>query len=205
MSVAHAPTSAIPAVELGDDPPFFEIIDGIKVDLPPMSSYAVTIANRLGRHIGNHAEQNDLGEASVEDLFNLRLSLDRNRRPDVAYVSYQRWPKDRPRPTEGDAWDVVPDLMVEVVSPSDKAEELRTKIREYFEAGARQVWVIYPRERSADLFLSLTSVRVLTDRDDLDGGDVLPGFRLPLARLFPPAIPRDVPPAANPTPTNGTE
>jgi Uma2 family endonuclease len=205
MSVGHAPKSAIPAVELGDDPPFFEIIDGIKVDLPPMSSYAVRIANILSQRIAAFAEPQDLGESIVEDIFNLRLPLDRNRRPDVAFISRQRWPKDRPQPTEGDVWDVVPDLIVEVVSPSDKAEELRTKVREYFEAGARQVWVIYPRERQADLFQSLTSVRVLTDHDDIDGGDVLPGFRLPLARLFPPAVPRDLPPTATPTPTNGTE
>ncbi len=97
---------------------------------------------------------------------------------------------------EGDIWDVVPDLMVEVISPSDKAEELQTKIREYFEAGARQVWVIYPRERIAYIQTNRTKIQVLTDCDSITGGDLLPGFQLPLAQLFPPGIPRDIPPTA---------
>ena len=191
MSIKAMPMAAIPAVELPDDPPFFEIIDGKVVEAPPMSSYAIRIANSLAHQINTHSDKLYLGEAVVEQLFNLRLTLDRNRRPDVGFVSYQRWPKDRPQPTEGDIWDVVPDLMVEVISPSDKAEELLTKIREYFEAGARQVWAIYPRERLAYLYDSPVKLRIITDGDDLIGGDVIPGFQLPLARLFPPALPRD--------------
>ena len=188
MSAIALSRSAIPAVEMADDPPFFEIIDGKIVETPPMSSYAIRIANNLAFLINEYARKNNLGEAVVEDIFNLRLSLDRNRRPDVAFVSYQRWPKDRPQPTEGDVWDVVPDLMVEVVSPSDKAEESLTKIREYFEAGARLVWAIYPRERLAYLYESRTRVRIITDREELTGGDVLPDFSVPLANLFPPAV-----------------
>ena len=202
MSTATLVNSAIPAMEMGDDPPFFEIIDGMKVEMPPMSSYAIRIANRLAFQINTFAAKHELGEAIVEDIFNLRLSLDRNRRPVVAFMSCHRWPKDRPQPTEGDVWDVVPDLMVEVVSPNDKAEELLTKIREYFEAGARQVWVIYPRERLAYLHESRFQVRIITDQEELNGGNVLPGFQYPLAKLFPPAIPRAVPRALN-TETNG--
>ncbi len=203
MSIEILPSAGIPAVELPDDAPFFEIIDGKVVELPPMSSYAVRIANTLAFQINAHSRLTDLGEAIVEQIFNLRLRLDRNRRPDVGYVSYERWPKERPQPTEGDVWDVVPDLMVEVVSPSDKAEELVTKIREYFEAGGRQVWVIYPRERLAYLHESPTRVRIITDQEVLSGGDVIPGFELPLARLFPPALPRDGSFTTN-TETNGS-
>ena len=112
-------------------------------------------------------------------------------------MSRRRWPADRPQPIEGDVWDVVPDLMVEIVSPSDKAEELQTKIREYFEAGARQVWIIYPRERLAYIQSSRLDVRPISDTGDLVGGDILPGFVLPLAQLFPPAISRDVPPTSS--------
>ena len=191
MSIATIEKAGIPAVELPDDPPLFEIIDGKIVELPPMSSYAVRIANKLAFAINTASCRTELGEAFVEQLFNLRLPMDRNRRPDVGYVSYERWPLDRPQPTEGDVWDVVPDLMVEVISPSDKAEELLTKIREYFEAGARQVWAIYPRERLAYLYESPVKLRIITDRDELSGGDVIPGFQLPLASLFPPALPRD--------------
>jgi len=200
MATATLPQTAIPAMELGDDLPFFEITDGKKEEMPPMSSYAIQIANKLAFQLNSFAEKHELGEAIVEDIFNLRLSLDRNRRPDVAFVSYKRWPNDRPRQTEDDVWDVVPDLMVEVVSPSDKAEELQTKIREYFEAGAQQVWVIYPRERLAYIHQSRVKIDVITDHENLTGGDVLPGFQFPLARLFPPAMPRDVPSTSTPNP-----
>jgi Uma2 family endonuclease len=91
--------------------------------------------------------------------------------------------------------------MVEIISPSDKAEELLTRIREYFEAGARQVWAIYPRERLAYLYDSPVKLRVIADKDDLTGGDVIPGFQLTLAQLFPPALPRDS--AATNLETNG--
>jgi len=201
MSMATLTARAIPAVELPDDEPLYEIIDGRKVELPPTSSYAVQIANKLAFRLNRFAEQQHLGDAWVENLFNLRLSLDRNRRPDVAFVSYVRWPSERPQPTEGDVWDVVPDLMVEVVSPSDRAEELQTKIREYFDAGASQVWIIYPRERIAQILESRTRITVVTDTENLTGGDVLPGFSVSLASLFPPTLPRDVPTA--PTPNNG--
>lgn len=188
MSTGTAPQSAISAVELGDDSPFFEIIDGKIVEMPPMSSYAIRIANKLAYEMQTHARANNLGEAIVEQIFNLRLPLDRNRRPDAAFVSHKRWPKDRPMPMEGDVWDVVPDLMIEVVSPNDKAEELQTKMREYFEAGARQVWIIYPRERVAYIHTSRLECQGVSDTGDLTGGDVLPGFLLPLAQLFPPRI-----------------
>lgn len=188
MSTGTASRSAIPAVELGDDSPFFEIIDGKRVEMPPMSSCAVRIAKALAFEIELHARQNNLGESAHEMIFNLRLPLDRNRRPDAAFISYERWPKDRPMPLQGDVWDVVPDLMIEVVSPNDKAEELQTKIREYFDAGARQVWVIYPRERIAYILTSRLQIQGISDAGELTGGGVLPGFRISLAQLFPPCI-----------------
>jgi Uma2 family endonuclease len=203
MSTATISKAGVPAMELPDDPPLFEIIDGKIVELPPMSSYAVRIASNLAKAIAVQTQLTPVGEAVVEQIFNLRLSLDRNRRPDVAFVSYERWPQDRPQPMEGDIWDVVPDLMVEVISPSDKAEELLTKIREYFEAGARQVWVIYPRERLAYLYESPVKLRIIADGDELSGGDVIPGFQLTLARLFPPALTRDGSSATN-IETNGS-
>ena len=79
---------------------------------------------------------------------------------------------------------MVPDLAVEVVSPTDRAEAGLDKVREYFEAGVQLVWVIYPKLRVVHVFESFTRIRVLTRADDLDGGALLPGFRLPLATLF---------------------
>jgi Uma2 family endonuclease len=117
-------------------------------------------------------------------LFRLPLSVSRSRRPDVAFVTFERWPLSRLIPATDNAWDVVPDLAVEVISPSDLAEEILEKVSEYFQAGVRLVWIIYPQQRLAYVHESLTQVRCLSQADELDGGVVLPGFRLPLGNLF---------------------
>lgn len=182
------PAIAVPPAVVNDEA-LFEIIDGKRVELPPMSAYAVRVSFRIASVIGRFAEANSLGEAAHEEIFRLPLERVRNRRPDAAFVSYERWPKDRPMPLAGTAWDVAPDLAVEVLSPTDLVEELMDKIAEYFQAGVRLVWVVFPRTRLIQVYDSLTQVRGLTATDELDGGAVLPGFRTPVAALFPEAAP----------------
>jgi Uma2 family endonuclease len=179
---------AIPALEVDEH---YEIIDGNRVELPPMSAFASRIAYHLGRQLGNYAEAQDIGDVVGEVLFHLALPVDRNRRPDVAFVSYQRWAKGRPQPEEDNAWDVVPNLVAEVISPNDFAEDLLERIEEFFRAGVELVWVVYPRRRLVHVYESVTHIRVLTRQGELDGGQVLPGFRLPLSSLLPeePAVP----------------
>ena len=162
----------------------YEIIDGQRVEMPPMSADSQGLASRLVRHMSNFGVERDLGEAYGETLFKLPLKEDRNRKPDVAFVPYSRWAKNRPLPATNE-WDVLPDLCVEVVSPSDRADEIMDKVREYFQAGVRLVWVFYPRHGVVYIYESLAAVRGLTRADALDGGPVLPGFSLPLTELFP--------------------
>jgi Uma2 family endonuclease len=170
-----------------DDEPFYEVVNGKRVGLLPMSVYARVIAGELARMLGNHGATHSLGRAFAEILFRLPLERDRNRnrQPDAAFISYARWPKDRPLPRAGDAWDVVPDVAIEVVSPTDRVEELFDKLAEYFEAGVRQAWVLFPSLQMVQVYESLTIVRGLIGADELDGGAVLPGFRSPVAALFP--------------------
>ncbi len=80
--------------------------------------------------------------------------------------------------------EVVPDLIVEVISPGDSAAEVQEKIEEWLRAGARLVWAVYPDTRSVVAYQSLAAVRVYTEADILDGEPVLPGFTCPVARLF---------------------
>ena len=93
----------------------------------------------------------------------------------------------QPVPLRDNAWDVVPDLAIEVVSPTDFAEDLLTKLDEYFRAGVSLVWVVYPSLRLIHVYESMTRIRVATATDELDGGAVLPGFRVAVAALFPEA------------------
>lgn len=168
-----------------DGESLFEIIDGQRVELPPMSAYAGRVASRLLSRINEFASPRGLGEAVMEVLFHLPLPVDRNRRPDVAFVSEKRWPKGKRLSYDGNAWDVVPNLGVEVISPNDLVDELMEKIEEYFQAGMEQVWVIYPRWGIIHVFDSSSTSRLLHRDETLEGGDILPGFRLTVATLFP--------------------
>jgi Uma2 family endonuclease len=178
------------------DEPLYEVVNGQRKDLPPMSTYATEVASRLMSFLGHFALTSGAGQAFAEMLFRFPLPHDRsrNRRPDVAFVSAQRWPLDRPTVYEENAWDVVPELAVEVVSPNDLADEQMEKVREYFTAGVQFVWVIYPRQRLVYVHTGLTQVRVLAGTEELDGGALLPGFRLALPTLFGPEAPQAKPP-----------
>jgi len=116
-------------------------------------------------------------------IFDLRPHVDSERRPDVAFVSFDRWARDRRLPRMR-SWAVVPDLAIEIVSLTNSADEVAGKLEEYFKAGMRQVWVVYPGQSKIYVYTSTTAVRVLAPGDDLDGGDVLPGFRLSVRELF---------------------
>src|SRR5262245_4413811 len=116
------PAQAPATVPVGDDE-LYEIIDGQRVRTPPMATLSGWIAFDLARHLCNFALAN-LGRAVSEILFHLPEPVNRDRRPDVAYVSYERWAKNRSLPAAGNAWDVVPNIAGESVSPTDSAEEL---------------------------------------------------------------------------------
>jgi Uma2 family endonuclease len=169
----------------------YEIIDGRRIEIPPSSAYSATIASRVLLKTGIFVDERSLGEVVCELLFRLPLDEDlkRSRRPDVAFVSYDRWPSDRPQPVRDNAWDVVPDLAVEVTSPNDLANAQQQKISEYFRAGVRLVWAFFPERRIVHVYEALDKIRVITESGILDGGSVLPGFQLPLDRLFGPVVP----------------
>jgi Uma2 family endonuclease len=174
------PETALPVAE---DDPLYEIVDDQRVELLPMAANAVQIAFNLAFEIKAFAKSHDLGQASTEMLFRLRSKPKLHRRPDAAYVSFERWPKGQRIPKDN-AWDVIPDLVVEVVSPNDYAVEILVKIREYFEAGVRRVWLIYIDEALVYEYDSPRSIRVLGREDVLEGGSVIPDFRLPLSELL---------------------
>ncbi len=163
---------------------FYEIVNGRVVEPPPMGVYEVWIANVLSVAIDRHfTNTGHRGRAVIELLFRIQNQPNLQRRPDLAFVSYERWPKKRPLPKTA-AWQVVPDLAVEVISPSELAVEVFEKLDDYFRAGVRQVWVVYPGHQRVFVHNGPKSVTVLDGSDTLDGGDILPGFRLGLADLF---------------------
>lgn len=104
------------------------------------------------------------------------------RMPDVSYVSAERV---KSLPARG--WmDVPPDLAVEVVSPTDSASIVQLKAYDYIRAGVALVWVVFPESRTVEVRQAgSSSIEVLGEQDTLSGGDVLPGFSVAVAELFP--------------------
>jgi Uma2 family endonuclease len=160
----------------------YEVIDGRVVE-KTMGVYECWLASVIFELMHPYIKANPLGRIVQEMIFDFRPHVDRERRPDIAFVSFERWARDRRMP-QARSWVVIPDLAVEVVSRTNTADDVAEKVEEYFKVGARQVWVIYPRQSKVYAYTSTTKVSVLAPGDELDGGDVLPGFRLSIAILF---------------------
>jgi Uma2 family endonuclease len=172
-----APTGSV------QDEPLYEVINGERMELPPMSIYAAWLASRIGFRLEGVAEPAGLGRVITEGLFVLDPVNDIRRRPDVAFVCAAKWALNRPLPESGD-WEIVPDLTVEVISPNDLFEEVLAKMREYFHFGVRQVWIVTPKSQEIYVYDSPTEPRVLTSSDHLEGGTLLPGLRFLVGSLF---------------------
>jgi Uma2 family endonuclease len=162
---------------------FYEVVGGQIVEKPAMGALESILASLLLQWMAPHSHENKLGRVVSETLFLMDPALGLKRRPDLAFVSAQRWPLRR-RVPRTETWEIVPDLAVEVIGLTNGAEQVAEKIEEYFRSGVRQVWVVYPGTCKIYLYDSPTSLKILQVGDDLEGGSVLPGFRIGLEDLF---------------------
>jgi Uma2 family endonuclease len=157
-----------------------ELVDGVLVEKAmgyAESFMAVVLASLLWAFV----DPRNLGLVSGADGM-MRLFPGLVRLPDVAFVSWDRIPGRRfPRePIAGFA----PDLAVEVLSKGNTPAEMARKRQEYFSAGVRLVWIIDLNARTATVFTQANQSTVLGEGDTLDGGELLPGFALPLGDYF---------------------
>jgi Uma2 family endonuclease len=158
----------------------FELVDGTLVE-KVMGFRESYLAMEVGRMIGNFVEENDLGVVAGADG-TVRLFKGMVRISDVAFVSWARLPGRKiPR---APIPDLAPDLAVEVLSEGNTKQEMARKLKDYFFAGVRLVWFVEPDERTVEVFTAPDQSVVLREGQALDGGDVLPGLKLPLALLF---------------------
>ena len=178
MATATNPTEIAPP----DGDVLYEVVDGQIVE-KTLGAFEADIATLLTGFLVPFVRTHRLGRVMTEAVFRIDRDAGLQRRPDVAFVSDERWPWNRRAP-KGSPWDMVPDLAIEVVSPSNKANEVVRKLREYFRAGVRQVWVVYPETSQVYIYDAPDQIRVLGRDKELDGGALLPGFRLAVATLF---------------------
>jgi Uma2 family endonuclease len=157
-----------------------ELVDGILVE-KPVGYYGSRIAVVLGHMIEGYLDTHDLG-MTLGEAGTLEILSDIVRAADVAYIGWDRIPGEEL--PEEPVPDLVPDLAVEVLSKSHTPREMERKLREYFEAGVRLVWFIDPKAQTALVYTAPDQCSPVEQDGTLSGGDVLPGFEVPLKEVF---------------------
>jgi Uma2 family endonuclease len=158
-----------------------ELVRGELIMMSPAGYAHGSIAGRITRALGDFVEPRGLGDVlGAEPGFVLARDPDTVRAPDVAFVRSERVPREKPR----GFFEGAPDIAVEVLSPDDRAGEVNAKVHEWLQAGSRIVWVVDPETETVSVWRSRTDIVVLGTSDTLSGGDVLPGFSLPVAQVF---------------------
>lgn len=168
------------AIVDGPDRRLCELVDGTLVE-KAMGFFEGRVGCVLLHFLEDYLEQNNIGFCVAADSM-MRIVPGRVRLPDVSFISWDKLP--RRRVPKKPIADLVPDLAVEVLSKGNTRREMKDKREEYFQGGARLVWEINPKKQSARVYTSPTHFQEIGLDGVLDGGEVLPGFVLPLKRLF---------------------
>jgi Uma2 family endonuclease len=165
-----------------DDGFCYELVKGELIRMPPPGHIHGRVTMRVAGPLYQHVIANNLGIVyAAETGFLIHQNPDTVRAPDAAFVQQQR--VDSAGEIEG-YWVGAPDLAVEVVSPSDSVGYVEDKVAEWIEAGSRLVWVVSPKLRTVTVYRSLTDITTLTEKDMLNGNDVVPGFQMRVSEIF---------------------
>ena len=157
-----------------------ELVDGTLVE-KAVGFEESRLAIELAYLVKAFLRQYDLG-ICVGEAGMMRIAPGLVRIPDLSFISWDRLP-GRESPKDPIP-DLAPDLAVEVLSEGNTRAEMTRKVREYFEAGVSLVWLIDPRKRTAHVYTTPEKSTLVRDNQSLDGGDVLPGFVLPLGEFL---------------------
>jgi Uma2 family endonuclease len=157
-----------------------ELIAGEVVMMTPAGYQHGDIVVTIISLLRSHAAKNMLGKViSGEAGFVISRDPDTVRVPDVAFVRQDRQPKLPEKYFPG-----APDLAVEVISPTDRIEDVDDKTQQWLDAGTALVWVVWPRTRSVTVHRAGAEPRILHEQDAITGEEVLPGFQCPVAEFF---------------------
>lgn len=156
----------------------YELVRGELITVSPSGARHAKIAARIHIHLGTYVDRHKLGETYIADGgFHIARDPDSVFAPDVGFVQSQRVVDVK------EFFPGAPDLAVEVISPSDRYTEVDAKVVDYLSAGTLMVIVVDPEKQTARIETPKESRRLTID-DALSGGDVVPGWSLPLRELF---------------------
>ena len=182
MTIVEHIATAADLERLPDDGFRYELVRGEVHKMTPAGNehgkIAMSVAWRLAQHVENHG----LGAVyAAETGFRLASDPDTVRAPDAAFVCQARL--DEVGAVVG-YWPGAPDLVVEVVSPGDRYGEVADKVAAWLAAGTQMVVVVEPRQRTVAVHRADGAIRTLGEGDVLEGGEVVPGWEVPVAALF---------------------
>jgi Uma2 family endonuclease len=168
--------------EMPDDGFRYELVRGELRKMSPSGSEHGAIVFNASLLLGQHIKSNNLGQGfGAETGFKIASDPDTVRAADIAFVSRERIPEAG---IPKNFWPLAPDLVVEVVSPGDTYNEVVEKVGDWLDAGTRAIWIVNPKRRSVTVYRSMTDVTHLSEGDELDGGEVVPGFRCKVSEIF---------------------
>ena len=162
--------------------PWCELIDGEVVDRMSGGYVHSLISTNFVVIMSEFVRAAGIGRVLTNEAgLHIRSDLPRSRGADVAYLSFKRMPK-------GERYEgflrIAPELIVEVFGQKDSWEDMEDKIRDYHNTGVDMVWVAEPQTRTVKTFPRAGQPEVVHDGADIDGGEILPGFKVPIARFF---------------------
>ncbi len=159
-----------------------ELVEGRIIEMPPPQNAHGRCEGNIYFFVSSHVRKHKTGKVFVgESGVYVRRDPDTVRGMDVAYISNERWAK---QPDPDSYLEIAPDLIVEVLSPSDSWNAVMTKLREYFAIGVRLVWVADTEAHIVYAYRSPTDVREFKEGEELPGDEVLPGFSVAVTELF---------------------
>ena len=182
MVTTTRPMTAEELLNMPDDGFRYELVREELRKMPLAGHVHGEYTASIGASLGTHVKANRLGKVYAAGTgFKLESNPDHIRAPDAAFVRRER------AEAVGDApgyFPGAPDLVIEVVSPSDRYAEVDEKVSDWLDAGAQAVVVVNPRGKVVRVHRSLTDVVVLTESDTLDVSDIVEGWQMPVGEIF---------------------
>jgi Uma2 family endonuclease len=182
MTTKAQPIAARDLLLMPDDGFRYELLKGELKKMAPAGHRHGRIVVNLTTPLDQHVRANNLGAVYASETgFQIASDPDTVRAPDVAFVNKERLAAVGE--VEG-YWPGAPDLVVEVISPGDTYSEVEEKVLEWLDAGVRLVIVVNPRKRAVTVYRSRTDIAILTEEELIEGGEVVPGWTMPVTSLF---------------------
>jgi Uma2 family endonuclease len=159
-----------------------ELVRGRVVAMPPPRPRHGQVCNKVGRILGNHADEQGLGHVLSNDAGVItRRGPDSVRGPDLSLYRFEKLPRG---PVPETYLTVSPDLVVEVLSPDDRWQVVPAKVSEYLEAGVGVVLVLDPEHATVHPYEDARPATILGAEEELDLGEILGGLRVRVGRFF---------------------